>query len=572
MVLAAVLLAGGCGPNNPQPEPSPEPSPTAAPTPSPTPEPVKKNGDIVILYTNDIHCAVDQGFGLDGVREIRDNMEKEGYTTLLVDMGDAVTGNALGTISQGGAVIELMNEMGYDAAVFGNHEFDYGLDRFMELTMMANFPYVCCNFNLDGQLVFPAYLIREVCGKKIAFVGVTTPRVLYRQVQRVSRDETGRFTYDFCQDADGAALYHAVQIAVNAARAEGADYVVALGHLGISPAQIPWTSTEVIENTTGIDVFLDGHSHDKEQKTVKNAYGEEVVRSSCGSKLSALGKLVITADGEISTGIYNWESDTSVTALLGIKNEMTEKIASVQERYRKQLDRVVATSSINVAYYGKNKTKEDEQLRLLLSEETTLGDLCADAFRARSEADIAILNGGGIRKGLHKGEITVENVLNVFNAGTYMVTVEATGQQILDALQWGSRLAPEESSSFLQVSGLSYEIHTYVRNYCREDENGFFNGMYGAYRVKNVMVGDEPLDLEKTYTVASRDYILLNHGDGFNMFNDCRVVSESGKTDAQVLSEYLEFDLEGYIGKPYRSSNQHERIAIFKSHRQRRAS
>ncbi len=142
------------------------------------PAPVEKNGDVYILFTSDIHCGVDQGFGLAGLKQVRDSLEQQGYTTILVDNGDAIQGEVMGTLSQGEAMIRLMNTLHYDVAIPGNHEFDYGADRFLELAELADFPYICCNLLREGKPVFAPYVILEAAGMKIAFVGVTTPTTI----------------------------------------------------------------------------------------------------------------------------------------------------------------------------------------------------------------------------------------------------------------------------------------------------------------------------------------------------------------------------------------------------------
>ena len=139
---------------------------------------VEKNGSVVILYTSDIHCGMNEGFGFEGLQQIRDSYEAKGYTTLLVDDGDAIQGETVGSFTRGEAIIDLMNAVKYDVAIPGNHEFDYGMERFLELTQKAEFPYISCNFNKNGELVFAPYIIKEVEGIKIAFVGVTTPKTI----------------------------------------------------------------------------------------------------------------------------------------------------------------------------------------------------------------------------------------------------------------------------------------------------------------------------------------------------------------------------------------------------------
>lgn len=193
-------------------------------------EEISDGSDVMILFTSDIHYGIDQGFGYAGLQQVRDTLEARGYQTILVDDGDAIQREAIGTISKGEAIIDIMNLLKYDIAIPGNHEFDYGMDRFLELTWKADFPYISCNFTREGSLVFKPYKMIEAAGMKIAFVGITTPVSLRTSTPAYFQDEKGQFIYGFMEDKRGGKLYEAVQKAVDDARAEGADYVYAVSH------------------------------------------------------------------------------------------------------------------------------------------------------------------------------------------------------------------------------------------------------------------------------------------------------------------------------------------------------
>lgn len=509
--------------------------------------------DVVVLYTSDVHCGVDQGFGYVGLQQVREQLEAAGNYTLLVDDGDNIQGEPLGTMTTGQVSIELMNAMKYDVAIPGNHEFDYGMDRFLELTQMAEFPYISCNFNKEGELVFDPYVIKEFDGVQIAFVGVTTPKTLTSSTPKYFMDEEGNFIYGFLQDETGEAVYNAVQTAVDDARAEGADYVFVMGHLGNEAECEPWTYADVIRNTSGIDVFLDGHSHDTDQIVMQDKDGNDVIRSACGTKLQGIGYARISAaDGSIEAGVYSWNNDVSVPELLGVTNSMSEAVEKGIGELDEKLQEVVAKSAVDLVIYDPTAADADgNPIRIVRRTETNLGDLCADAYLDQSGADIAFVNGGGIRVDIPAGDITLEKILTVHPFGNAMCVIEATGQQILDALEWGAREVPGENGGFLQVAGLTYEIHTYLDSSCTQDENSMFTGVDGEYRVKNVMVGGEPLDLEKTYTLASHNYMLKNHGDGYTMFDGCNILQDEVKLDNQVLKDYITGTLEGVIGEEY---------------------
>ena len=508
-------------------------------------------GDIVVLYTNDVHCAVaqddeNQVLGYAKVAALKEELEEAGSEVILVDAGDAIQGEAIGTLSSGEYLVQIMDEVGYDIAVPGNHEFDYGMEQFLKLAEEADYDYISANFAdlTTGEPVFDAYEIEEEGGVKIAFVGVCTPKTITSSTPVYFQNDAGEYIYGFRQDETGAALYDCVQSAVDAARAEGADYVIAVTHLGIEAECSPWMSTELIGNTNGIDVVLDGHSHSTiEGDLVKNKDGANVLMTSTGTKLSAIGKLTIAEDGALSSElVYDYEgSDPEVEAF----------IAGIQAEFEETLNQVVAKTDVALVINEPSTLDKEEKIRLVRNAETNLGDLCADAYRYVSGADVALVNGGGIRTDILAGDITYDDIISVHPFGNELCMVEATGQQILDALEMGARVTPEENGGFLQVSGLTYEIHTDMESTVKLDENGMFQGMLGDYRVQNVMIGDEPLDPDKTYTVASHNYMLKNAGDGINMFTECELLLEDIMLDNQVLITYITEGLGGVVGEEY---------------------
>ena len=523
----------------------------------------ERSADIVILFTSDVHCGVDQGFGYAGLQAVRDSLVAAGNAVILVDDGDNIQGEPLGTMTKGEASIDLMNRMGYSIAIPGNHEFDYGMDQFLALTEKAEFDYISCNFNKSGELVFQPYVIRELDGLKVAFVGVTTPETLTSSTPRYFKDESGEYVYGFFQDESGEGVYSAVQAAVDDARAEGADYVVVMGHMGNEEACRPWTYDDVISHTNGIDVFLDGHSHDTNQVVMKNKDGDDVLRSACGTKLACIGWCRIDKDGKLTTGLYTWDNKESVPQLLGVSNEMSEAVAAATDVLNEKLGEVVAASQVDLTINDPEELDSNGRpIRMVRRAETNLGDVCADAYLANSGADIAFVNGGGIRTNISAGDITLNDILKVHPFGNEMCVIEVTGQQVLDALEWGARAVPSENGGFLQVAGLTYEIHSYIESSCTSDENGMFTGVEGERRVKNVLVGGEPIDPEATYTLASHNYMLLEKGDGYTMFEGAKVLQNCVKLDNQVLIDYITDFLGGVIGPEYEELTGQGRIVI----------
>ncbi len=500
-----------------------------------------EGSDIVLLFTNDVHCGVDDNLGYAGLAAYAKQLRAEGLQVMLVDAGDAVQGAAIGTLSNGEYLTDIMNEVGYGVAVPGNHEFDYGMAQFFALRAKANFPYVSCNFTdlRIGESVLDPYVIKDFDGLKIAFVGICTPQTITSSTPKYFQDEAGEFIFGFQQDESGAALYACVQNAVNAARAEGADLVVAVAHLGIDEASSPWTASEVIANTTGINALIDGHSHSVVAAKVLDKEGKTVVHMQTGTKLANIGQLTISADGSRIEGAL-------VSNYTGKDAETEAFIEDIKAKYESLLKEVVAKTDVDLITVDPESGE-----RIIRNEETNLADLCTDAYKAISGAEIAFVNGGGIRADIPAGDITYEQIIAVHPYGNKLTVVEATGQQILDCLEYGTYKWPAEFGGWQEVAGLTFEFHTYIESSVQRDENGMFAGVTGEYRVKNVMVNGEPLDPEKIYTVASHNYMLKDGGDGFNMFQGDKILQDEVMLDNQVLITYIRDYLGGVVGEEY---------------------
>ncbi|MBE6732687.1 MAG: bifunctional metallophosphatase/5'-nucleotidase [Ruminococcaceae bacterium] len=486
--------------------------------------------DIAVIYTGDVHCAVDENIGYAGLYEYKKSLINDGCEVILVDTGDAIQGDAIGSFSEGLDIIGLMNELGYDAMTLGNHEFDYGgLKRVEELANLAKFPFLSLNFiqKDTNKAVHKEYTIIEKDGIKIAFLGITTPETITSSTPSYFMNEKGEFIYDFLGGKTGKKLYKAVQESVNSARKEGADYVIAMTHLGIDETSEPFTSNSLIANTTGIDAVLDGHSHSIiECARVKNKDGERVLLSATGSKLERIGVLFIEKDGNVSTGL--------VSSVESKSESFTKLIEDVKNEYTEKLETVIGTLKNELVDYDPSTN-----VRIIRNDETNLGDFCADAYRKIGDSDIAFANGGGIRTSLKSGDVTYGDITNVHPFNNLLCKANMNGQMILDALEFSVSKTPNESGGFLQVSGLSFEYNTNIESPVILDEAGMFKTIEGERRVQNVMVGDTPIDPQKNYTVVLSNYMLKNSGDGYSMFKNCQIIMDEFIIDSDALVEYL---------------------------------
>lgn len=509
--------------------------------------------DIVILYDNDVHCEVD---GYVEMAAIKKELQSQSKYVSLVSCGDYVQGGVIGSISKGEAVVKIMNNIGYDVVTLGNHEFDYAMPQLKSLMLDLDAKVISSNFlnKSTGKPVFSSYTIKKYGKTKVAFVGVTTPETFTKSTPAYFQNSKGEFIYDFCGDATGKALYKRVQTVVNAARKNGADYVVALTHLGTESVTERWSAQSLVKNTYGIDVVLDGHSHSTvESLKVKNKKGKNVAISSTGTKFANVGELVISKNGKITTKLIS----------LGEDEETKSYVEGIKDEYNKLLEEVIGKTEVDLTTLGADGN------RAVRNAETNLGDFCADAFRSVMDADIGMMNGGGIRANIAAGNLTYNNMLSVFPWSNYGCVIEATGQQIKDALEMGAKNYPEESGGFLQVSGLKYTIDASIpSSVVTNADTGMFEKVNGKYRVTDIQVWNaeksayEPIDLHNTYTVAGTNYTLRNNGDGYTMFNGCKVVKDNTMVDNDVLRVYLTDVLKGVVDAQYKDPAGQGRITI----------
>ena len=520
--------------------------------------------DVTILYTNDVHTYIDKQspkLTYAAIADLKQSYQNAGKDVLLVDAGDHVQGTAYGSMDEGASIIKLMNAAGYDVATPGNHEFDYGMDRAKAIMKEADFPYLSCNWvDLRTTLrVLPSVKVFVRGGRRIAFVGVTTPETFTKSTPAYFMDKAQRkYIYDIQGGEDGKKLYDAVQKAIDKAKLL-ADVVIGLGHLGVDPSSSPWTSEEVIAHTSGFDAFIDGHSHTvMENKQVQDASGKAVTLTQTGSYFANVGEMTIAADGTITTKLIPTHEGMDA----GIAAMQTGWVNTVDDMLGEKI--AVGDSDFYVSDPATGK-------RRIRSAETNLGDFVADGIYTyfneveKLHCDVAIMNGGGIRADVPAGDWTFKTCKQVSPFGNVACLMSVTGKQIQDALEFAARFAGEdgkENGGFLQVAGATYEIHTDIPNTVQTDEkNVWIGSATGTPRVQNVKIYDKasgsylPLDLGATYALAGMNYTLRNLGDGFAMFDGAELIKDYVSEDYLVMSTYaMIFDSVDAAGLPHLSS------------------
>ncbi len=483
--------------------------------------------DIVILFENDVHCAVD---GYAKLGALKHEMQAQTPYVSVVSAGDFVQGAALGSITKGESIIQIMNSVGYDAVVIGNHEFDYGVPQMKHLMSELKADVVCCNLSdINNNMLFPAYTIKQYGEVKVAFVGAATPTTFTSSTPTYFEDEKGNLLYSFHADDS----FKLIERAAKEARKNGADYVILLSHLG-DDTEID-CSPDMIRATSGIDVVLDGHAHHILNKRINNAKGNPVLLASTGTAFQRIGKLTINTEGALSVEMVNTANLTEKAP------EVVEVIEYINKSLEDRINAVVGYTDVALTMLKFNE-------REVRRGETNLANYLTDAFRAETGADIAIMNGGGIRNQIDKGEITYGEVYSVMPFNNTLCVIECTGQQILDALELGVSLEPEENGSFMQTSGLRYTYNVSIPSSVLYDSHNLFVGVGDTRRVISAEVIDKetgewiPLDPNKTYTVGGQSYALRDKGAEGVFCGAKKAVCETcnNRTDVQAVVDYMQ--------------------------------
>ena len=476
---------------------------------------------IVILYENDVHCGIDGYTKMAGLRDAISRADTAYVGAVCV--GDFLQGNTTGAISKGQYIVDIMRYMDYHALTLGNHEFDYGVPRMVQLLEQVNAPVVCANLYEAGepQPMYAPYVIHQYGDKKVAFVGACTPETMILEGYSFY-DTNGILLYDLKQKT----FYQLVQQAVDEARKAGADYVVLLSHVGETTQSMGFNSHLLVNHTRGIDVVLDGHSHNIfENAKATNLDGKEITVTQTGTQFANVGKLVITPEGRFITQLMKGKD-------IPYENEkVTATTDSIRQMVKAVTSKVVAKSDYTLVV-----SDENDQW-IVRAEETNAGDLVADAYRYAMKADIGFENGGGIRNDIEAGDITYGDIIGMLPYDNTLRRISVTATQLKEMLTRCTSLVPVLDGNFPQCSGLRFTVHS------------------KSHTVSDIEILQEdgsyaPIDMQRTYSVALTNY---NHEGGgfFDSFKKCPVLQESTLRYYEALSDYLTKVLGGNTGEAY---------------------
>ncbi|MCR5462536.1 MAG: bifunctional metallophosphatase/5'-nucleotidase [bacterium] len=534
----------------------------------------KKNNDkpIYVINTTDVHCSIEpyvdskdetkNRLGYTNIMAYKKELEKTGYVAL-VDSGDFIQGELVGAISNGKYIIDIMNKMNYDAVTLGNHEFDYGMDGLKQRIHEFNGDTLSCNIRYTGSgenklnEVKP-YVIKEYGNTKVGFVGITTPETLTSSNPKYFK-ENDEVVYSFNHETKEQ-YYTCIQNNINKCKKDGADYVILLSHTGTKDENHPYNTYDILENTTGYVAIMDGHAHNNlSWQTLEDKDKKKVYVCDNGYKLNMFSILKIE-DGKITC------ETKSICDM--VDQELNSFISEINKNVDELKNRVLTTIDMDLSI------NDSEGIRLVRNRETQIGNLVADAYRIESNADIAFINGGGIRYDLHKGDVTYGDIMSVHPFGNSIMVKKVKGSQILDYLEFASRDTQSiyydgtkkvgENGAFANVSGLKYSIDTNITSTVELDASGNFVKVAGERRVKDVLVldGENYVAIEenKDYIVASIDYILNDGGDGANMFMNSITIPSVQELDYEVVINYIVNELHGQLATKY--STTEGRITI----------
>ena len=450
---------------------------------------------VTVFHTNDVHARVDtsNGMGYAMAAGYVNAERMAGKDVLLLDAGDTFHGMPFATISKGETIVDILNVLQYDAMAPGNHDYNYGMDRLFELKDMLSFPVLCCNLvDQDGKPAMQPYTIKEFeSGVRVGIIGVDNPEIATALKPS---------TFEKVHLVDGV---EAVTAAVEALE-DQTDAIIVLTHWGTSGVATP---SDVLAKIDGVDLVVDGHSHDVFETGYKVEDGATIV--STGEYLKNLGKVTLTIEDHEVTGV-----DASLIPAPTVYQDTVtlDTIKTIQTEQDQELSEVIGSTPVDL-----NGEWEDVRTK-----GTNLSNILCDAMVAATGADVALTNGGGIRASIEAGDITKKDVVTVLPFGNLVVTKKVTGAQLMEAIEHGLRLYPDFNGGFPQVSGCAYT---------------FDPSKEAGSRVVTLTVGGQPVDVKKEYLLATNDF-MADGGDGFGMLAEGPVLTYYGGLE-EILISYI---------------------------------
>ena len=520
--------------------------------------------DIIILHTNDVHCGIMDSIGYDGLNLYRKQLERKYKHVLLVDAGDHIQGGAIGLLSRGEDIINIINYLNYSVVTIGNHEFDYKVEQLFNLSKIINTKYICSNFILrkDNSTIFDPYKIVKVGNVSIGFIGVITPQTLAKSYLHNLVDENGTLVYDFLTDSTGQKLYDRVQAYIDELKDEkNVTYVIIVSHMGYGgDASEQYTSPALLAHINRVDAIIDGHTHLTYTSIFPDKDGNNISVSQTGTKLNYIGQLTIKTNGTIISEMINnvtifddfddynlsYHVENRSGFLRYVDNDTNTFLKSIMDSHSKEFNEKVGYVDFDLLV----NTKEGG--RISRDQENTLCDLVADAFRYYGNSDIAFIVSGNVKDNLNKGNITFSHVLNILPYSSNVIIKNVSGKDILDALELGMSKLPIKAAKFSQISGMKFKVDDSIKSPVVIDDKENFVKVEGERRVYDVYIGGKKLDENKSYTITMGDF-LADGGDGYAMFSQYEMINDTFMLDNEILKQYIATVLNGTIPEIYKN-------------------
>ena len=506
--------------------------PVFAAAPAPYPQDIKSieadlSGKTVILHTNDVHGAIS---GYAKIAALKQDLTESGAEVILADAGDYMQGNLEVSYSSGKSAVALMNAAGYDVATIGNHEFDFGRDAFFSNIEKAEFKILCANLYENGKRLFDGHMIYETAGGvKIGFIGIDTPEA---KTKSMPGNTVG------LEFLSGKEMIACAQKEADALRAEGADLVVALGHLGVNAesAASQNSSFDLYAGVKGLDLVIDGHSH---TVMTEGPNGEPI--QSVGTKSEYIGVVVIDEDGKIE--------DRFLTPTEGLRSDETVK--ALEDSITAEADAAYAE------VFARSEVFITGDRGINRGQESVNGDLTADAFRyyiethpeavdGNTDMTVCLINGGSIRDSLPEGDITRKHIFNIHPFNNTLSIVQLSGSELLELLEASTFCLPDITGGYPQTNGIKFTVD------CTKEFDGGDNYPGSTYkkpasinRVSIQEINGKSFDINGTYYIATSNFLAAG-GDSAGVFAG-KEVMDTGIGLETVLISYISEGLSGVI-------------------------
>ena len=490
-------------------------------------------GKTIILHSNDVHGVIESYTYIAGMKSYYESL---GAEVILADCGDFSQGTTFVSVGKGKNGVTMMNAVGYDLAIPGNHEFDYGWAQLKKNIKKAKFKMLCADvFDSEGKTIYDASTVWTTkSGVKIGFFGLETPE---------TQTKVNPGLIKGLKFVQGAELYSTAQAVVDDLR-EKSDLVICLAHLGVDAESIPNTSVDLYKNTEGINLILDGHSH-----TVMTEGPEGEPIQSTGTKFAYVGRVVI----DDATKTIESRNLIPITEFTPVSNSVTKRAGKIVNSINEKYGAVFAKSEV---------TLNGDKAPGNRTQETNMGDLICDAIlwsvqkvensiTVDSDHVIAITNGGGIRAGIGIGDVTMKDINTVLPFGNTVSVVYVTGSQLLEALEASTYSTPEAVGGFPQVSGIKYTINTQKK--FAEGDLYPASTYHAPKKIRRVTINEingKKFNKKDTYAVVTNNFITAG-GDTYYVFGSSTDQFDTGIVMDEAVVDYIGTVLGGVIGSDY---------------------